>query len=144
MDPEATVNCADQLATSVKDGIICGPFDTPPLRDFRSNPLFTVARNGKYRLILDLSSPPGESFNDAIDKDNVPNITMTSPREIADQLYEFGHTAYLSKADHKGAFKLVPVLADLVRLQSGVRVSRQVLRGTTAGLWKSFFPSHLR
>ena len=117
MDPEAKVNCADQLATSVKDGIICGPFDKPPLEGFRSNPLFVVARNGKYRLILDLSSPPGESYNDAIDKDNVPSITMTSPREIADQLYEFGSTAYLSKADHKGAFKLVPVLLNLVRLQ---------------------------
>jgi len=117
MDHEAAINCADQLASSVKDGIICGPFDTPPMADFRSNLLFTVERNGKHRLILDLSSPEGESYNDAIDKDEVPNITMASPREIADKLHEFGSTAYLSKADHKGAFKLVPAKADLVRLQ---------------------------
>ena len=117
MDPEAAVNCADQLATSVKDGIICGPFDSPPLEGFRSNPLFTVERNNKFRLILDLSSPAGTSFNDAFTKDEIPIISMASPREIADQLFDFGHTAFFSKLDHKAAFKLVPVRADLVRLQ---------------------------
>ena len=117
MAPEAEISCADQLATLVKEGIVCGPFDSPPMEGFRSNPLFVIERNNKFRLILDLSSPTGTSFNDAIDKAIVPKISTATPREIADQLLEHGDTAFMSKLDHKSAFKLVPVRADLVRFQ---------------------------
>ena len=42
---------------------------------------------------------------------------MSSPREIADLLIEYGSSAYFSKLDHKAAFKLVPVRTDIMALQ---------------------------
>ena len=54
---ESAINCTDQIATIVKDGIVSGPFDNPPFPEFRANPLFMIERNNKLRLILDLSSP---------------------------------------------------------------------------------------
>ena len=101
----------------VKDGIVSGPFDTPPFPEFRANPLFVIEWNKKLRLILDLSSLKGTSFNYAIDPASVPNISMTLPRDVADLLVEFGSSAYLSKLDYKSAFGLVPVHSNLVKSQ---------------------------
>merc|ERR1712082_593517 len=69
MDHEAAINCADQLASSVKNGIICGPFDTPPTANFRSNLLFKVERNGKHRLILDSGAT---ARHDAVSHQHAP------------------------------------------------------------------------
>ena len=117
MHLEAGIHCADVIASWVKKRIVAGPFSDPPLQGFRSNPLFVVERNNKFRPILDLSSPDGSSFNDSISKHTVPPIEMASPRAIADSIFEWGEEATLSKLDHKSAFKLVPVRPDLVRFQ---------------------------
>ena len=117
MKHSLATNCADQLASMVKDGIISGPFVKPPVDRFRTNPFFVVERNNKMRTILDLSSPVGESYNEAINKDTIPAISMSSPREVADLLIEYGSEAFFSKLDHKAAFKLVPVRTDLMALQ---------------------------
>ena len=117
MSARAALACGDQLATMVKKRHISGPFCEPPFPEFRANPLFVIERNGKLRIILDLSSPEDASLNDAIDSADVPDITMASPREIADLLVEFGSTAHLSKLDHCAAFKLVPVRASLIKYQ---------------------------
>ena len=103
MSARAALACSDQIATMVKKRHISGPFCEPPFPEFRANPLFVVERNGKLRIILDLSSPEGASLNDAIDSADVPDITMASPREIADLLVEFGSTAHLSKLDYCAA-----------------------------------------
>ena len=101
----------------VKDRIISGPFIKPPVEDFRTNPLFVVKRNNKTRTILDLSSPVGSCYNEAIDERRIPIISMSSPREIADLLIKYGPSAHFSKLDHKAAFKLVPIRTDIMALQ---------------------------
>ena len=78
MHLEAGIHCADIIATWVKKRIVAGPFSDPPLQGFRSNPLFVVERNNKFRPILDLSSPDGSSFNDSINKLMVLPIEMAS------------------------------------------------------------------
>ena len=108
---------ADQLATMIKQGHVCGPFSDPPFPEFRANPLFIIERNGKLRLILNLSAPEDSSFNDAINSAEVPDISMASPWDIADLLIKFGSMAHLSKLDHCAAFKLVPVNPLLVKFQ---------------------------
>ena len=95
MPAESAAACADQLATMIKQHHVCGPFSDPPFPQFRANPLFIIEQNGKLRLILNLSAPEDSSFNDAIDSAEVPDISMASPRDIADQLVEFGSTAHL-------------------------------------------------
>ena len=103
MSADLAISCANQLATMV-----------PPFPEFRANPLFVIEGHGKLRLILDLSSPEGQSLNDTIDLADMPDITMAYLRKIADLLVEFGSTAHLSKLDHCAAFKLVPVRSSLV------------------------------
>ena len=117
MPARSAAACADQLATMVLKRHISGPFSSPPFPQFRANPLFIIERNGKLRLILNLSAPEDASFNDAIDSSKVPDISMASPRDIADQILEFGDETHLSKLDHCAAFKLVPVRSDLVKYQ---------------------------
>ena len=117
LDHEAAINCVDSVATMIRDGHVAGPFSEPPYDNFRSNKLFVVERAGKYRNILDLSSPSSASYNDSIRDDTVPPITMASVRAIADDIVEWGGDAYLSKLDHKAAFKLVPVRKSIVKYQ---------------------------
>ena len=117
MPARSAAACADQLATMIKKHQISGPFSSPPFSQFRANSLFIIERNDKLRLILNLSAPENNSFNDAIDSERVPDISMASPRDIADQILDFGSTTYLSKLDHCAAFKLVPVRPDLVKYQ---------------------------
>ena len=117
MQLEAGIHCADIIATWVNKRIVAGPFSEPLLQGFRSNPIFVVERNNKFRPILDLSSPDRASFNDSINKLKVPPIEMASPRAIADSLFEWGDESHLSKLDHKSVFKLIQARPDLVRFQ---------------------------
>ena len=73
---ESAIHCIDQIMSMTKQWIVSGPFNTLP--NFRAKPLFVVERNNKFWLILDLSSPEGSSYNDAIDPSTVPDILMTS------------------------------------------------------------------
>ena len=90
---KSAIHCIDQIVTMTKQRIVSGPFDIPLLPNFRA------------------------SYNNAIDPSTIPNITMTSPQAIADLLYECASKAYLYKLDHKSAFKLVSVRADIVKFQ---------------------------
>ena len=54
-------------------GHTAGPFLTPPFKDLHCSPLVAVPKkDGSYRLIMDLSSPSGNSINDYISKDEYP------------------------------------------------------------------------
>ena len=90
---KSAIHCIDQIATMTKQRIVSSSFDIPPFPNFRA------------------------SYNNAIDPSTIPNITMTSPQAIADLLYEYASKAYLYKLDHKNAFKLVSVRADIVKFQ---------------------------
>ena len=71
----------------------------------------------KLRPILNLSAPPGLSFNDSIDKDKMPKVTMATSRQIADIIIRKGKGCYLAKIDQVDAYKLVPVKIDQLRTQ---------------------------
>ena len=55
----------------VSAGRILGPFSFPPLSNFRCSPIGVVEKknSGKFRTIMNLSFPEGQSVNDGIDKD---------------------------------------------------------------------------
>ena len=58
----------DTVADWVKKGFVAGPFDSPPLEQFRVNPLMVKEERSKVRQVLNVSSPPGRSFNKNIDQ----------------------------------------------------------------------------
>ena len=101
----------DQLATMISKKHVCGPYDPDkvPIKDLRINSLFAVNQSDKYRPILNLSKPDGNSYNEAVIPSKMRKVQMSTPRKVADTLYSTGKDSIISKVDHVSAYKLVPV-----------------------------------
>ena len=67
-----------------------------------------VRGTGKWRLITDLSFPPGQSVNDGIDSD-LCSLTYTSVDQVAEVVAALPPGALLAKIDIESAYRLVPV-----------------------------------
>ena len=62
----------EYLSAELAAGRLAGPFNHPPIPSLQVSPFGVIPKNhqpGKWRLILDLSSPAGHSVNDGIPKD---------------------------------------------------------------------------
>lgn len=62
----------------------------------------------KWGLIVDLSSPEGQSINDGIDSDTC-SLSYISIDDIAATVRNLGHSALLAKTDIKHAYWQIPV-----------------------------------
>ncbi|XP_072306544.1 uncharacterized protein [Eucyclogobius newberryi] len=107
------------LAKEVKDGHMIGPFTNPPFSPFRISPIGIATRkySGKKRLIIDLSAPHGchiPSINSLIPSDEFALKYATIDHAIS-LIKLAGHAAWLSKADIKNAFKVLPIHPDFWR-----------------------------
>ena len=65
-------------------------------------------RPGKWRLIIDLSSPNGHSVNDGISKE-LASLTYISVNDVVRGLLQRGRGALLAKMDIKQAYRNIPV-----------------------------------
>ena len=63
---------------------------------------------GKWRLITDLSHPPGESVNDGIDPE-LCSLSYISVEQVANVVARFSPGALLAKIDVESAYRLIPV-----------------------------------
>lgn len=113
------VGYTDQLCTWLKQGFVAGPFDEDklPIDNVRINQLFALEQKDKFRPILNLSYPPGNSFNGAVEEDKLPKVSMSSHKNIAKTITEAKGMAILSKIDHQSAYKLIPAKHDQLYLQ---------------------------
>ena len=97
------------LRDECEAGRILGPFDQPPLPNFRTSGLGLVPKHdGGWRIIYHLSAHFAQSINDFID----PHAYSLSYCTIDDAykiLNELGPGALMSKIDLKNAFRLIPV-----------------------------------
>ena len=66
---------------------------------------------GKWRLILDLSSPDNHSINDGINP-ALTSLTYTRVEQVAQAVLELGQGTQLAKIDIKSAFRIIPVHPD--------------------------------
>ena len=82
-------------------GIHCSPIGVIPKKN----------KPGKWRLIVDLSSPEGASVNDGIDKDSC-SLSYTSVDTITSIVVKRGQGAELAKMDVREAYRMVPVHPD--------------------------------
>jgi hypothetical protein len=98
----------DVLATWVKKGFVAGPFPAVPLENFRANPLMAAVQKTKVRPILNLSSPKGRSFNNAVNEWEIENLVMSTPKLFGESLMKAGRGAFFSKTDIQDAYKLIP------------------------------------
>jgi len=63
----------EYLANEVSRGRVAGPFDSPPLPNLQVSSFGVIPKRGqpgKWRLIVELSSPEGSSVNDGINPDD--------------------------------------------------------------------------
>jgi len=68
-------------------------------------------QTGKWRLIVDLSSPHGHSVNDGIDRE-LCSLSYVSVEDVASSILLLGRGALMAKIDIKNAYRLIPVHPD--------------------------------
>ena len=91
---------------------IAGPFPTPPLENLHCSPLGAVPKNDNtWCLILDLSSPRGQSVNESISKDDF-SVKFTKFDDAVDMVSRLVKGALMAKIYIKHAFRLLPVHPD--------------------------------
>ena len=79
-------------------GVHCSPIGVIPQK----------GKAGKWRLIVDLSSPAGGSVNDGISKE-LSSLLYMSVDEVMDKVLELGKGAWMAKADIRQAYRNIPM-----------------------------------
>ena len=102
------------LQTEVANGRVAGPFSTPPLSNLHISGFGVIPKRnqeGKWRLILDLSSPTGNSVNDGIPKDKF-SVQYMHVDDSINAVMELGRGALIAKFDIQNAYRIVPIHPD--------------------------------
>ena len=100
------------LQNEVSLGRVAGPFETPPLPDLHISSFGVIPKSGqpgKWRLILDLSSPHGFSVNDSIDPDQF-SLQYIKFDDVVAMVAKLGRGALMAKFDVQSAYRNVAVL----------------------------------
>ena len=119
-DPKTEKNgglVTDTIATWVKQRIVSGPFDTPPLEKFRVNGLVAIEQAEKIRICLNVSLPENLSFNSNMDSAKLEKVHMSSARAFGYSVMKAGRNATMSKFDLCDAYKNISCLDHDLRLQ---------------------------
>ena len=95
-------------------GVHCSPFGVIPKRN----------RPNKWRLIIHLSAPEGESVNDGISKE-LSSLSYVRVDDVVDGILQLGRGALMAKMDIRQAYRNVPVHPQ-DRLLVGMRWQGQV------------------
>ena len=97
------------LQKECEAGRILGPFQSPPLPNFRSSGLGLVPKHdGGWRIMYHLSAPAPHSINDYVDPNSF-SLTSCTIDDAYSIINKFGPNALLSKINLKAAFRLIPV-----------------------------------
>jgi hypothetical protein len=97
------------IASWVEKGFVAGPFNEPPVKNFRANCLMAVVQGKKTRPLLNMSLPKDNSFNSNIEVKKMEKVKMSSARNFSYSLLEAGFGSTFSKLDQCDAYKNVPV-----------------------------------
>ena len=105
---------AKHLADEIAAGRILGPLPPHLARLCQISPMGLIPKPhqpGKWRLIVDLSSPRGASVNDAIPPDYC-HMQYASVLEAATIVRKLGKGTLLAKIDLLNAYRVIPVHPD--------------------------------
>ena len=108
---------ADSLATMVHKKFVAGPFPFSPISNPRINQMFPLIQPDKCRMILNLSYPPGQSFNDSVPPEFLRKVSMASAPYVGELIRRCNGKAILSKYDHCAAYKMIPAKLSDFKLQ---------------------------
>ena len=99
----------DYLRTELQAGRIVGPIpDSPHIQISRFGVIPKSGQPSKWRLILDLSSPHGNSVNDAIQKD-LCSLKYATVDQAVRRILCLGPGTLLAKIDIQHAFRNIPI-----------------------------------
>jgi len=98
------------LNNEVQLGRVAGPYVAPPLAHLQVSSFGVIPKRGqpgKWRLIVDLSSPRGLSVNDGIEREDFTNTLRVD--QIVKMVSNLGRGAMLAKFDVEAAYRNIPV-----------------------------------
>ncbi|KAK3726195.1 hypothetical protein QZH41_003183 [Actinostola sp. cb2023] len=101
----------EYLANEVALGRVAGPFSHPPIPSLHISSFGVIPKSGqpgKWRLIVDLSSPEGASVNDGIDPDSF-SLQYIRVDDIIKMVSKLGKGALLAKWDVLTAYRNVAI-----------------------------------
>ena len=102
------------LQNEVSFGRVAGPFPEPPFPSLHISRFGVIPKNnqpGKWRLILDLSSPEGQSVNDGIPKPPFA-VQYVSVDAFIDGIMTLGQGTLMAKFDVASAYRNVAIHPD--------------------------------
>ena len=102
------------LATECAKGRMLGPFPTGSMPHIQINRIGVIPKKSspnKWRLITDLSFPPGNSVNDGINPE-LTTLSYIKVDQIAHKITQLGSGSQLSKMDIEEAYRVVPIHPD--------------------------------
>jgi hypothetical protein len=114
---EFGASVSDTIATWITKKFVAGPFDKPPLPQFRVNSILAVPQPNKTRICINVSQPEGRSFNDNIEKTELEKVKMSSARQFGHRVIEAGRNCIMAKPDIVDAYKNIPARLEDLRLQ---------------------------
>ena len=101
----------EYLATEVSLGRVAGPLTSPPVPLLPRSSFGVIPKKGqqgKWRLIVDLSSPGGASVNDGINRDELTPHYITVDQVIR-MVSQFGQGALMAKFDVEAAYRNIAI-----------------------------------
>ena len=103
----------EYLAKECSEGRVLGPLDPTQFPYVHTSRFGAIPKGstGKWRLIVDLSSPEGRSVNDGIEK-ALSSLSYIGVEEAAEGIRLLGRGSLLAKVDVKSAFRNIPVHPD--------------------------------
>lgn len=104
----------EYLANEVRLGRVAGPFLSPPLPQLQISSFGVIPKKGqpgKWRLIVDLSSPRGFSVNEGIDPEQC-TLQYIRLDQIINMVAKLGRCALMAKFDVEAAYRNIPVHPD--------------------------------
>jgi hypothetical protein len=102
------------IGTELSKGRVIGPFTDPPVPNLHCSPFGVIPKKnqpGKWRLILDLSSPDSHSVNDGIPPELYSLWYIRVDDAIA-ALVRLGPGALMAKFDVEAAYRNIPIHPD--------------------------------
>ena len=105
--PEVVQRNLDQ---EVASGRLLGPFQpdelSPPVHVSRFGVIEKKHQQGKFRIIVDLSSPEGKSINDGIATE-LCSLSYTRVDDVVKGICQAGPGALMAKIDIKSAYRII-------------------------------------
>ena len=118
---------------------------TNPIAQIHTSPFGVIPKRHqpeKWRLIVDLSSPPGHSVNGAV-SEALCSVHYPSVHDGAMLATALGKGAWLAKLDLKNAYRIIPIHPPSGPLAAGSALGRPDLHRCSPALWPPFSPQNL-